>query len=158
VSNTPTQLAGAFTTSEPYATATALGVRMVEGRGFEPDADLVGQWLAVHAGKTPDEKALQKIRMNRHPWDGVTSAMTRRGCYELSKSIYPGKVVGVVRVDAIYGVGEITSPWVEGGSSDYLLTFDAAYVLSEPVEARGRRGIWSVDEELEREILEGLGK
>lgn len=52
----------ALTVWQPWAHFLALGIKRVENREWAPPKDLMGQWIAIHAGKRYDHAGAESIR------------------------------------------------------------------------------------------------
>ena len=147
----------AITLHQPWATLIALGIKTVETRSWPAPERLLGQIIAVHAGK----------RVARRPGDRIEQKLRDRLGEEWSRAIPAGAVLatavlaGMARVeyvDPIAGhavhdgrteVGCATGrgrtpidPWGDFSPGRWLWFLDDVMALREPVPAVGRQSFW----------------
>ncbi len=143
----------ALTILQPWATAIALSdparlgekAKLLENRGWKPPAYLVGQSLAIHAGKAVmDEDDVHEVAERL----GLDFGDFARWCIE-----HMGRVVAVARVQ---GYRE-TAPeglqakwWI--GPIGWVLTDTQS--IKKPVSCRGMQGIWNLPVDVEQAVRE----
>lgn len=120
----------ALTLHQPWAWAIIHGPKRIENRTWAPPASLIGQRIAIHAGKTFDHDGhhwiLQSFPDLSIPTD---SAAFRRGAI-----IGSVELVGVERKDP-------GDPWWEGPVGWRL---DKPLAYPEPIVCSGKQGLWEV--------------
>lgn len=118
----------ALTIWRPWAGLIAAGVKPIENRDWPPPKSLVGEYLAIHAGKKWDG-------------DGATWAwalMDRLGLHVPAARANAEGIVAVARVTGAVTTSD--SPWFVG---DYGWTL-AEVVAIDPVPCKGMQGLWTV--------------
>ncbi len=115
----------ALTVHQPWAGAIALGYKRIENRGWVPPKYIIGQHLAIHAGKRPmDEAAVDEVIEK-----GGIRDQKRRFIGDLVKDF--GKIVAVAKV-----VGTVTPKtlehdqrrWFHGDGEDDDESFDFGHL------------------------------
>ena len=147
----------AITLHQPWATLIALGTKNVETRSWPAPERLLGQVIAIHAGK----------RVVRRPGGRVERELRDRVGRDWSRAIPAGAVLamatlaGMARVDyvdpisghAVHDVGTemgcpvgtgrtLIDPWGDFSSDRWLWFLTDVVSLSEPIPAVGRQGFW----------------
>lgn len=147
----------AITLHQPWATLIALGIKTVETRSWPAPERLLGQVIAVHAGK----------RTVRRPGDCIEQKLRVRLGEDWIRTIPAGAVLttgtlaGMARVEYVdpmtghavhdgrtemgcaVGVGRtLIDPWGDFSSGRWLWFLDDMEVLPEPVPAVGHQGFW----------------
>jgi len=118
----------ALTLQQPWATAVAEFGKDIENRSWRPPSRVIGQRIAIHAGRVFDEPGARWI-LERNLAPGCTIGqlwMAPRGY------IVATAIVLSVRVDS-------GSPWFHGPVGWELREVRR---LSPPVLARGAQGLW----------------
>ena len=147
----------AITLHQPWATLIALGIKTVETRSWPAPERLLGQVIAVHAGK----------RVVRRPGDRIERELRARLGDDWSRTI-PARAVlatvtlaGMARVEYVdpmtghavhdgptevgcaAGSGRTPiDPWGDFSSGRWLWFLDGVEVLPEPVPAVGYQSFW----------------
>ena len=147
----------AITLHQPWATLIALGVKNVETRSWPAPERLLGQVIAIHAGK----------RMVRRPGDCIERKLRDRLGEDWIRTMPTGAVVatailaGMARVEyvdpmtghAVHDgqteVGCATErgrtpidPWGDFRSGRWLWFLADVKALPKPIPAVGRQGFW----------------
>ena len=147
----------AITLHQPWATLITLGVKTVETRSWPAPARLVGQRIAVHAGK----------RLVRQPGDAIERELRARLSESWRAIIPTGAVVatavlaGMAQVEyfnlleghAVHDPGTEVGcaagrgrtpidPWGDFSCGRWLWFLDYVEALPEPVPAVGHQGFW----------------
>lgn len=115
---------------QPWATAVIDHGKDVENRVWAPPARVIGQRIAIHAGRRVDAAALDQARA---------------AGYELPDPLPAGVLLGTVRlVDAHHASAcrAGCSPWAEPGVHHWVLTDPRP--LARPVPCRGFQRLWTV--------------
>lgn len=125
-----------LTVWQPWASAIAEHGKPVENRTWRPPESVLGERIAIHAGKRFDEVGARWIVDS-----GLVPGMTIGQLFTLPR--------GVVVCPAIVA-GASTwnrSPWFTGPWGWELIEVRR---LVEPVRCAGAQGLWRLDEDLER--------
>lgn len=122
----------ALTLHQPFAWAIAVANKRVENRDWPPPKGLVGQHLAIHAGKKYDLKAAEEIRT-----DLGLVVPTR-------KEITQAAIVAVAVIDRIWDSADDSpgwdDPWFVGAFGWVLRDV----VRIDPVPCKGAQKLWEV--------------
>lgn len=119
-----------------------------ENRLWEPPANLIGDWLAIHAGKhiggRPGDVALQEglldlRQMAENVADDRGESWEIPVCSDLIPQIATSAVVAVVKVPW-FEYGE-EAGWYNGKPS-YGWVLANLQILPEPVKCKGAQGLW----------------
>lgn len=112
--------------------------KAIENRSWKPPAGMIGQYIAIHAGKTLDDAIDDQWLTGR----GVDATLPAETVHSA--------IVGVARLvgfaESEEGVPMVQRRWWFGPVA-WLL---ADIVPIEPVPCRGKQGLWPLDEELLR--------
>ena len=115
----------------------------LENRGWQPPASIVGQRLALHAGKRWDRDGAVWAweLLERAGWSG----------HDLGELFEACKVEGVVALATVgQPVAASRSPWFVGRYGWPMLD---VVRLPEPVACRGAQGLWTLPPEVEARVL-----
>ena len=146
-----------LTLYQPWASAVAEGVKRWENRSWPPPRKMIGQLVAIHAGKTFDERSAPKVASL---WRG----MSEHGPFETGAILAVARIAGAVCLetptDPIVG-GSLrdremirsasTDPWIFGPWA-WLLT--DVKKLETPIPCRGRQRLWRLPEDVEVACLD----
>jgi hypothetical protein len=134
----------------PWCTAIVDGTKRIENREWQPWDEVCGERVAVHCGKTKDDDAAVSIGLESeidwHPGDGRPFDAVE-GCI-----IGTVRVVGHWRADDPNAAdeepyfGPTQAAWWTGPVG-WILRAPVAFV--DPIPARGKPGLWKVDEQLQ---------
>ena len=147
----------AITLHQPWATLIALGIKTVETRSWPAPERLLGQVIAIHAGK----------RVVRRPGECIERELRAHWIEDWSRTIPTGAVVatatlaGMARVEYVDPISgramheAVTEtgcaagrgrtgidPWGDFSAGRWLWFLDHVMALREPVPAVGRQGFW----------------
>jgi len=122
----------ALTILQPYASAIIHGPKRCENRRWSPKIELPA-WIAVHAGR-PLRDHFDAVAAE---WDGMPD------------NLPSGAIIGAMRVIAVETLvystrEEPRDPWAFGPK---VWIIDRVWPLDAPVECRGSKGLWVVDDE-----------
>ena len=124
----------AITLHQPWASLIALGVKTVETRSWPAPARLVGQRIAVHAGK----------RVARRPGDAIERELRARLGENWRVIVLTGAEVGRAS-----GRGRTSIDlWGDFSCGRWLWFLDDVEALPEPVPTLGHQGFWHWDVEI----------
>ena len=136
----------AITLLQPWAWAIAHAGKRIENRTWKPPAKLVGQRIAIHAGKRVDHSALPFL--------------DELGLFQNSK--LPTLVVGAVEAVATL------RGWVAGVADDhpqrvwaqgpFCWVFDDVVALPHPVPCSGSQRIWTLPIHVDELVVQQLEK
>ncbi|HEV2927245.1 MAG TPA: hypothetical protein VGW74_01020 [Propionibacteriaceae bacterium] len=136
----------AITVLQPFATAIARYGKRVENRGWRPPAAVVGETLAIHAGKKwmpPGDTYPQ-------------STLPALG----DPAVYPtSAVLAVARLAAVctasfFGERCDCGPWAVDGECHWWLADVRA--LPDPVPCKGRQKLWTLPPEVAEKVIAQL--
>jgi hypothetical protein len=145
----------ALTLHQPWAWAIAHGGKRIENRTWTPPKWIIGQRIAIHAGKTLDKEAAEDLLY----WRGGGTCFGRHGPAVLEDP--PGQYTlgAFVAVATVKGyvttIGEQhpQAGWFCGPRGWVL---DDVVALGEPVPCRGRQKLWVVPgpelEQIEKQL------
>jgi activating signal cointegrator 1 len=156
----------ALTLHQPWASAIALGVKKHETRSWAPPAAMIGQRIAIHAGRGStlsrnglviwlEEAALwghSGWLVEAGAWDPVQAAATPDG---LPRGVVlcTAVVREVIRTEvAEKEVGDLDYELGDYSHGRYAWRLTQVRRLAEPVPLRGMQGLFSVTTEMAREI------
>ncbi len=131
----------AITLIQPWATCIAWYGKRIENRSWAPPASLIGQRIALHAGRKTDWNALAELHRDGIPINTgelVSGAIVAIGTLK-------GVVTGVDRVPAhqwYWWCGPVG--WV----------LSDVQPLQQPVPCRGAQGLWDLTAEVEARLLQ----
>lgn len=152
----------ALTVLQPYASAIALADprelgpelgKTVENRGWPPWPSVVGQYVAIHAGKAPaDAEDVIDVGRLLYPGDDeILRAWEARVALGYGRILCVARVVGSTR----YPTRTPSDRWRVKGQIGWLL--EDVRALLQPVEARGAQGLWLVPEAIEAQVRAQVG-
>jgi len=119
---------------QPWASAVILLGKDVENRRWAPPARVIGQRIAIHAGRRVDQAALADARAADVP---------------LPEPLPTGALVGTVRLAEAHhatSCGCSCSTWADPGAHHWLLADPRP--LTHPVACRGFQRLWTVPTDL----------
>lgn len=131
----------ALTLWRPWPWAILHAGKRVENRGWKPPAWILGEPVALHAGKKLDLEALEDMR------DGLYGESAMRAPDE-----HPMGVVGVVRFSG-HSTDSI-DPWASPGAIAWHIS--EVIDLPEPIACRGEQGLWVLPQDIEAEVQRQL--
>ena len=147
----------AITLHQPWATLVVLGMKNVETRSWPAPKRLLGQVIAIHAGK----------RIVRRPGQCIERELRDRVGWDWSRTIPAGAVLatgtlgGMARVEYVdpisghavhdgrtevgYAAGRRRTPidpWGDFSAGRWLWFLNDMEALPEPISAVGRQSFW----------------
>lgn len=127
----------ALTLHRPWAWAIVHATKRVENRTWRPPTSIIGQRIAIHAGKKWDE-------------DGWLFIADYFG-FTLTPEVRDEGIVGTARVTG-YLTGSVfdPDPWLFGPIGWVL---DDVRALPMPIPVRGRQGLWRVPPPIARQLV-----
>lgn len=130
----------ALTIWQPWAHFLAAGTKRVENRDWPPPTALLGQWIAIHAGKRYDKA-------------GAASIRTELGFdVPAAESLPQSAIVAVGILDRVATSDDDSlawdDPWFVGAFGWYLRDV----VRIEPVACPGRQKLWSVPAKIREQV------
>ena len=131
----------ALTLRQPWATAIRDLGKRVENRTWRPPAHMLGQTIAIHAGKTFDEP-------------GADWIAARTGRMTTATNVPIGAVIALARIRSVITEGSSDDFWFSG---PYGWHFENVIRL-EPVPCPGRRQLWTLPDAIRSEIIGQLTK
>ncbi len=147
----------ALTLIQPWAWAIAHAGKDVENRIWRPPESMVGQRIAIHAGKKFDDDAwaflvdpgCSPIENLKPDENGLIPVPDESDCIR-------GAIIAVATIDHIKAIGEGParfSPWY-GGPYGWVLRDVIA--LRDSIECRGAQKLWTVQADHERAIADQI--
>lgn len=167
----------ALTLQQPWAFAIFELGKDVENRTWAPPAAIIGQRIAIHAGKKHDQRGDNALRQMLRAWDL---------CRELDElnamPLQYGSVLGTVEItgyarrvkgpidgngaeqiqhfptskDWSYPSKLINTPWAASGQ--YQWGLETPRALLEPIPAKGAQGLWTLPDEIAAQIASEAGQ
>lgn len=131
----------ALTLRQPWATAVRDLGKRVENRSWQPPEHVVGQIIAIHAGKTFDER-------------GADWIAARTGRMTTTRNVPMGAVVALARLAQVVTKGAPEDFWFSGPYGWY---FDDVIEL-DPIPCGGRRQLWALPEQVRNQVLGQMTK
>lgn len=143
----------AITIWQPWAGLIIRGIKPIENRAWKPPAKLLGQRIAIHAGKKYDRDAELLDRV----YDAVNhgGAPQSIACHKLGAVLGTARLVGVVRwvscgiirttADGTLHIDSSEVPgfeWWDHRYNQFGWLLDEVKEFDEPVPAVGHQGIW----------------
>lgn len=117
----------------------------IENRSKKPPQSVIGQRIAIHAGKRFDRYAFEEWLQIIRPNPINTFALT---CRWQDLSIVQG-IVGTVVVTAVCKPEDTDSLWSTGPE---CLVLSEPRPLREPIPCKGKQGYWNVPPKIEAKI------
>lgn len=132
----------ALTIWQPWAHFLSLGIKRVENRDWPPPPELVGQWMAIHAGKRYDHAGAESIR-------------TELGLeVPVAGSLAQGAIVAVGILDRVTTNEDDSlawdDPWFMGAYGWYF----REVVKIDPVTCKGAQKLWVVTPKILAQVRE----
>ena len=134
-----------LTIHQPWASCIAVGPKRIENRTFEPPASLIGNLLAIHAGKRVDGDGLIacrelgfEIAPDDMPISAIIAVATVAGWVSQSGGSFPrwGMLNDHYRQD----------PWYNQRPDNIGWVLRDVVALPEPVPCKGMQGVWWADQ------------
>jgi len=132
----------ALTLWRPWPHAIFYGGKRIENRPWKPFNDVIGKFIAIHAGMKYDVGAAESMRVARL-YDPPADEWCPSGCI-----VGVAQIIGYVHEDTAQDEF-LYDPWFSGPYGWLLanvLPFD------DPVYAKGRQGLWIVNGELKEKV------
>lgn len=130
----------ALTLKQPWAWAVAHAGKDVENRTWKPPQSVIGQRIAIHAGKAWD-----------HDGDLTLCRLVDGPYLQGPGTVTYGAIVAVATVKGVvFGGIAWFYHWFTGGPYGWFLTDVIA--LPEPIPCKGAQGLWNVPADIEAEI------
>ena len=131
--HTSTESMYAITLHQPWASLIALGIKTVETRSWPAPALLVGQTIAIHAGK----------RVVRQPGENIEQELRARLGEDWHGDIPAGRVVAtaiLVRMARVAHINPLTGHAVHDLSTETGCAVGLGRLQSRPLAVASRRG------------------
>lgn len=131
---TPDTTLPAITIWQPWASLLAERIKRIESRRHDRFKGLVGEWVALHAGKTYDKDA-----------DFGLTREARRWILDHRFDLPRGRVVAVAKAvehRVLTDGDQADMALLDSPAGLYGLIFDPILKLPYAPEARGAQGIW----------------
>lgn len=116
-----------LTIIQPWAAAIAHGPKRIENRKWKPTNRVLGEFLAIHAGKQVDTS----MNTEHFIWD-------KQECTFGKDAIVTSAIIAVAVIDGF--VKESPDPWFFGPWGWVLRDV----VAIEPVPCSGKQGLWTL--------------
>lgn len=146
----------AITEIGPWGFAIISLGKRVENRSWYPPENVIGQRIAIHQGKTLDERAVMELRRDHfgspNTRDLVAGAVL--GTVLLKGFVYVRKDGSHTHTSSLTpddALDAMTSRWRNPGAK-VLWVLEEPRALSKPVYCRGMQGLWT----LPREVIETM--
>ena len=136
----------AITIWEPHATLVAERIKINETRLWAPPRSLIGQRLAIHAGKSRESMKQLNDAISRgdREWQPIFEALLGLYGAEWQDAMSYGKVVAVATLSSVERTTSIEpDPFGDYSPGRYAWVLSSIIPLG--VEAKGAQGIWDWD-------------
>lgn len=139
----------AITLHQPWASFFVAGVKTIETRHWQPSENQlkIGDYLAIHAGKTTDYTSLKHLITNVF---GLKKRLIDVYGDDYLNEMPEGKVLCVCRFGGVSVAHKlVTNPmeWALGnyGHDRFAWHLPIHVILTPPIPARGQQAIWEVE-------------
>lgn len=132
----------ALTLIRPWCWAIAHAGKDVENRSWRPPDSIIGHRIAIHSGLKWDAAAASRVAK-------LSSKMLAP-----KEDWRGGRIVATAKVTG--WTVAAASKWAIDGQVHWCLR--SVFVLPTPVPCKGAQGLWTVPEDVERQILEQMKK
>ena len=126
----------ALTLMQPWATLIINGPKRIENRTWRPPHDLIGQVIAIHAGKRYDKARWLEVRPLAD--DG-----------HRPETPFLGAILGTARISGVLVAS--SNPWFTGPFGWQL---EDIMTLDLPVLCKGAQGLWRVPAKVLQRVAE----
>lgn len=124
----------ALTLHQPWAWAIAHSDKRIENRSWSPPPDLIGEYLAIHAGVIPRSKGMREEMMRL--------SVSIEGP-DKEEGLVFGAIVAVARVVRVLDKAPgMDSPHFEWWVGPFAWELDKVWALPTVIPARGKQGLW----------------
>ena len=127
---------------------------------WQASIDIIGQRIAIHAGKTWDQDAVDLLELPIRPVDAPSDRATLAKLRD-EGIIGTAVVCGVEQTEDLDVETLIAGKWPTSNLVDNVLDWlsgpygwllDDVRALPEPIPCKGRQGLWDVPPEIERRL------
>lgn len=125
---------------QPWASAIVFGSKRIENRDWRVSNRLIGEFIAIHAGKFNDTR-----------WETEHFIWDKMACTFGKDQIVLGAVIGVAVLDGF--VEQSDDPWFFGPWGWVLRDV----VPIDPVPCTGRQGLWTLPADVYGQVRERYG-
>jgi len=138
----------AITLWQPWATWIAWGWKTIETRRHNRLASLVGQRIAIHAGKRWHEEAFEIAQRWLSADREIDTRLIRRFSHGDNPGLAPANMTGIVCTGlvlaaGIVGAGDSEAAMCDCSGNDLFgLVLDEIRAFDTPIPATGHQGIW----------------
>ena len=140
----------AVTLRAPWGDAIAYLGKRVENRTWSPAPIHIGQRIAIHQGKRTDDDGARWIAEHFDSFDRP-SWYQRAALFGTDRR---GVIVATAVLDQVQHVEGMTvrDVWTHG---PICWPLSDVRVMRRPIQARGRQGVWKLDDATEWEVKQG---
>lgn len=134
----------AITLWQPWAWCIAHNDKRIENRGWAPPARIIGERIAIHAGKKFDQEVADHLLRN----GVIVPEEVALGAFVATAMVtgYATTALDAKRADQSF--------WWQGPYGWHL---EAVVTLPEPLQCKGAQGLWTVPDEIEALMLTAEG-
>lgn len=135
------------------------GPKSIENRGWRPPQSMIGEQIAIHAGKSEDDSVGASIRSSKHIYNPGTSDITDhyRDYPGRAAPLPLGAVIGVAMlVGAVDSMSVLCSEDAEWYMGEIGLVLRKRISIPEPVPCRGALGFWTLPGHVEELVRQQL--
>ena len=128
----------AITVWQPWASLIVCGIKTVENRPWKPPLKIIGEWIAIHAGRAVDRHAMEFHFDNERVRQSISE----------TNPFPKGVLLGIAFLSAFYEPAkEQQIIWklsdLEWWEREYFgWVFRRPRILKNPISTKGRQGIW----------------
>lgn len=130
---------------QPWASLICSGIKDIENRTWKCPQKYIGQMVLIHAGKTIDNNAVDKIAV----FNGALAQLLQNGIY---KNEFPlGSIIGIVeivgcRVDSQSIWAEYSRGWISDPKVIYHWVLANPICFDKPIlNVKGKLGFWDYE-------------
>jgi hypothetical protein len=146
----------ALTLWQPWSWAIAHAGKRIENREWQPPRSIIGQRIAIHAGKTLDDNARKWIA------DETMVEPPMRGGYVIGAIESVATIVGAIAINGnmVQRIGPLTSEQIcEAADSVWFVgpigwVLAGVTVLPHSIPCRGAQKLWDLPPDVERQVIE----
>lgn len=135
----------AITLHQPWASLIVCSAKLIETRSWQPSKDLIGQRIAIHAGK-------QIVHISDHMYPDYNIAVRARLGPDWADKLPTGAIVAIATLTKARQITNTTDLptgdellFGEYGYLRWMWFLSDVRVIEPPIATRGYQGLWNWD-------------